>query len=72
MRLPKNLSESAEEISGRIPSEEALWKSIRHKMGSYWDNIPGYEPRGVCVHCGTTDSMEHILLECSCPPKSGN
>lgn len=33
----------------------------------YWDNIQGYEPRGVCAHCGTTESMGHILLECSCP-----
>lgn len=75
----------AEEICGKIPSEEALWRLIRHKdigkkiqyflwmttheaykVGTYWDHIPDFERRGICNTCRTTESMEHILLECSC------
>lgn len=75
----------ADDICGKTPSEEALWKSIRHKdlgkkiqyflwmtlheaykVGAYWDHIPDFEQRGICNTCGTTESMEHILLECSC------
>ncbi|KAI9058072.1 ribonuclease H-like protein [Trametes sanguinea] len=44
-----------------------LWKAIHgvHKIGSYWDNIPGYEHRAMCTTCGVVESMDHILLECS-------
>ena len=43
-----------------------LWKQLhgRLKIGEYWKNIPGYEERSLCQECNTTETMEHILLEC--------
>ncbi|KAJ7506112.1 hypothetical protein B0H11DRAFT_1616426, partial [Mycena galericulata] len=50
-----------------------LWKSIHgaHRVGKFWTNIPGYEERATCQHCGVVESLEHILLECSLPGQSG-
>ncbi|KAJ3762358.1 hypothetical protein EV360DRAFT_4963, partial [Lentinula raphanica] len=74
------------EITGTVPSETLIWKSIRHKdisrriqfflwmamhdaykVGTYWDQIPGYEQRANCQHCRVPETLEHILLECECP-----
>ncbi|KAL1945502.1 hypothetical protein VTO73DRAFT_2353 [Trametes versicolor] len=46
-----------------------FWKAIHgaYKIGTYWDNIPGYEQRALCCHCGTPEDMDHILLECDAP-----
>ncbi|KAJ3925835.1 MAG: ribonuclease H-like protein, partial [Lentinula lateritia] len=47
-----------------------LWMLIHngYKVGDFWDNIPGYEPRGKCGECNaTTETMEHILTECKAP-----
>ncbi|KAH9480754.1 hypothetical protein JR316_0007354 [Psilocybe cubensis] len=43
-----------------------LWKTMHdaYKVGEYWERIPGYEIRGYCHVCQTTDTMEHILTEC--------
>ncbi|KAF8305880.1 hypothetical protein DL93DRAFT_2127212 [Clavulina sp. PMI_390] len=43
-----------------------LWKCIQgaHKCGPYWLKIKNYEERGMCHHCDTTESMEHILFQC--------
>lgn len=45
-----------------------LWKTLHHahKVGEYWEKIPGWEPRSICHHCkrDATDSLEHIMLEC--------
>ncbi|KAJ3753758.1 hypothetical protein EV360DRAFT_96894 [Lentinula raphanica] len=35
-----------------------------YKIGDYWTNIPGFEQRANCMHCGATESMEHVLAEC--------
>ncbi|KAI9060720.1 ribonuclease H-like protein [Trametes sanguinea] len=43
----------------------ALHDALR--VGTYWDNIPGYEHRSNCAHCGCVESLEHILLECTAP-----
>ncbi|KAI9057385.1 hypothetical protein FKP32DRAFT_1583970, partial [Trametes sanguinea] len=44
-----------------------MWKLIHgaHRVGSYWSHIPGYEDRADCRTCGVTETMEHILTECS-------
>lgn len=45
-----------------------LFKAMHgaYRIGDYWLNIPTYEQRARCAHCNTdTESMEHILLECS-------
>ncbi|KAJ3810805.1 hypothetical protein F5876DRAFT_41036 [Lentinula aff. lateritia] len=47
-----------------------LWMLVHngYKIGSFWDKIPGYEPRGKCKECnGETETMEHILTECKAP-----
>ncbi|KAI0708428.1 ribonuclease H-like protein [Earliella scabrosa] len=46
-----------------------LWKALHDalRVGRFWENIPGYEQRAICATCGVTESLEHILLECSAP-----
>ncbi|KAJ3820010.1 hypothetical protein F5880DRAFT_1488743 [Lentinula raphanica] len=45
-----------------------LWMTVHdaYKVGSYWEQIPGYEHRANCQHCRVPETMEHILLECEC------
>ena len=38
-----------------------------HKVGSYWQNIPGYEHRADCRKCGVPDDLEHLLTDCDGP-----
>ncbi|OJT15040.1 Ribonuclease H1, partial [Trametes pubescens] len=49
-----------------------LWKAIHgaHRIGQYWEHIPGYEERGACASCGGREDMSHILTECSAPGQS--
>jgi hypothetical protein len=49
-----------------------LWKSIHGalKIGSYWTNIPGYEDRGSCTHCGELETMDHIQARCEYPGRA--
>ena len=51
------------------PVSDFLWKVAHgiHKVGKYWKNIPGFEERGQCPKCETTETMEHILFECQEP-----
>ncbi|KAI0336025.1 RnaseH-domain-containing protein [Cubamyces sp. BRFM 1775] len=46
-----------------------LWKTAHraYKIGSFWSSIPAFEGRATCGVCGTEDSMEHILAECTAP-----
>ncbi|VDC03666.1 unnamed protein product [Peniophora sp. CBMAI 1063] len=41
-----------------------------YHVGSYWANIPNLSHLGVCQSCDTTDSLDHILCECSSPGQS--
>ncbi|KAJ7064705.1 hypothetical protein C8F01DRAFT_939990, partial [Mycena amicta] len=44
-----------------------FWKSIHgaHRIGRYWKNIrPMMEDREKCSHCGETESLQHILIQC--------
>ncbi|KAJ7064028.1 hypothetical protein C8F01DRAFT_984071, partial [Mycena amicta] len=56
----KNLSQKARNF---------FWKSIHgaHRIGRYWKNIPMMEDREKCSHCGETESLQHILIECERP-----
>lgn len=38
-----------------------------YKVGRHWLKISGFEQRGTCQHCETTESMEHILTKCESP-----
>ncbi|OJT08743.1 Ribonuclease H1 [Trametes pubescens] len=50
-------------------ARDFTWKALHesHRVGKFWSNIPGYEGRGTCAHCGITESMEHILTQCRAP-----
>ncbi|KAI1786135.1 hypothetical protein LXA43DRAFT_869561, partial [Ganoderma leucocontextum] len=50
---------------GRRP-REFLWKGLHDalRVGRYWDNIPTLSHRATCSHCGDTETLEHILVEC--------
>ncbi|KAJ3838514.1 hypothetical protein F5878DRAFT_652017 [Lentinula raphanica] len=55
------------DISRRI--QFFLWMTFHdaYKVGTYWEQIPGYEHRSNCQYCHVPETMQHILLECSCP-----
>ncbi|KAF9021778.1 hypothetical protein BDZ89DRAFT_957202 [Hymenopellis radicata] len=47
-----------------------LWMTIVHdayKVGAWRENKPGYEHRTKCEECGSTETREHILFECTAP-----
>ena len=50
--------------------QQFLYKSMHgvYKIGNFWTNIPGYEDRGQCPRCHTTEDMEHILTTCTIGP----
>jgi len=50
-------------------TREFIWKCIHDafKIGKFWRNIPNFENRGICAHCDTEETMEHILTECDAP-----
>jgi hypothetical protein len=50
--------------------QQYLYKSIHatQKIGEFWAHIPGYEDRQHCSTCGTTETMDHILTQCTANP----
>ncbi|KAK0459912.1 ribonuclease H-like protein, partial [Armillaria novae-zelandiae] len=52
--------------------KQFLWMTMHdaYKVGTWWENKPGYEQRGRCAICNQTESMEHILFECEAPGQS--
>ncbi|EIW58191.1 uncharacterized protein TRAVEDRAFT_124712, partial [Trametes versicolor FP-101664 SS1] len=50
-------------------TRDFLWKCMHdaYKLGTYWNNIPGYEARGICAKCEVPETMEHVLAECDAP-----
>ena len=47
-------------------TRDFLWKHAHglYRLGSFWNNIEGYEERGVCPLCQQTETFQHILQEC--------
>ncbi|EJD39982.1 hypothetical protein AURDEDRAFT_20866, partial [Auricularia subglabra TFB-10046 SS5] len=44
-----------------------LWKAVHgaHKVGNYFRKMPPpWKEKADCPTCGTTETMEHILLDC--------
>lgn len=43
-----------------------LWMMLHnaYKCGKYWDNIPNYAHRAMCLKCNAEESLEHILIDC--------
>jgi hypothetical protein len=54
----------------RLKIRQFLFKATHgtQKIGHYWTHINGYEERQTCLTCGTTESMEHILIHCQTLP----
>ncbi|KAJ7457217.1 ribonuclease H-like protein, partial [Mycena galericulata] len=46
-----------------------FWKSMHGalRIGKFWRNIPECEDRETCDKCNETESLEHIVLKCTCP-----
>ncbi|KAF9004849.1 hypothetical protein BDZ89DRAFT_1237514 [Hymenopellis radicata] len=57
---------AAKDMSERIPSNKLIWKGTQHQDFSK-QNKPGYEHWTKCEECGSTETMEHILFECTAP-----
>ena len=55
-------------VSNKI--QQFLYKAMHgaQKIGQFWENIPNYEQRSLCQSCQVTESMDHILTECSALP----
>ena len=54
----------------RLRVQQFFYKAMHNALmvGSVWKKIPGYEDRGICQICNTTESMEHILTTCGAEP----
>ena len=54
----------------RTKIRQFLYKAMHEtqKIGSFWTHIQGYEDRQYCPTCGTTESMDHILIACRAGP----
>ena len=53
-------------------TRDFLWKSTQnaYKIGEFWNQIEGYEQRGVCPICDEQEDMEHILTKCDAGPRA--
>ncbi|EJD37978.1 hypothetical protein AURDEDRAFT_21821, partial [Auricularia subglabra TFB-10046 SS5] len=51
------------------PTREFLWRLVHgtQKVGNFWLNVPNRQMLSECPPCTTTESMDHILLECEAP-----
>ncbi len=66
---PKDLWYAIRQKDVPRSARDFWWKAFHNalRVGSFWEHIPGYEQRAVCSVCGGTESLEHILLECTAP-----
>ena len=50
----------------RLRVQQFLFKAIHNTpmTGEVWFKIDGYQHRGTCTPCNTTENMEHILTSC--------
>jgi hypothetical protein len=51
----------------RLIVQQFFYKLLHRtqRIGEYWRNINGYEDQGTCMTCHETESMSHILTQCS-------
>jgi ribonuclease HI len=50
-----------------------IYKTLNaaYRIGEFWTQVPTFEHRAMCQLCpGETESMEHILTQCSCPTRT--
>ena len=54
----------------RLRVQQFLYKAIHNTpmVGEVWFNIQGFQERGECTPCRSTENMEHILLNCNAGP----
>jgi ribonuclease HI len=50
----------------RLRVRQFLFKAMHgtQKVSPFWSHVRNFEDRGQCLHCNTTETMEHILLYC--------
>ncbi|EIN11218.1 hypothetical protein PUNSTDRAFT_62851 [Punctularia strigosozonata HHB-11173 SS5] len=55
----------------RQPVRQLLYRAMHgsHKLGKFWQNVPGLTEREACAYCGDEESMEHIMTECGNGPR---
>ncbi|KAK6969611.1 hypothetical protein R3P38DRAFT_3336821 [Favolaschia claudopus] len=46
-----------------------LWMLIHegYKVGKFWNSVPTHQQRVICNICGTHETMDHILTQCTAP-----
>jgi ribonuclease HI len=54
----------------RTRVQQFFYKSVHQALmvGDVWNHIPNYEYRETCQTCNTTETMEHILTQCTARP----
>jgi hypothetical protein len=62
-----NVWKSREHADLRLHLRQFIYKSIHsvHKIGEYWDDIPGYRSYSSCKKCGMRETLAHIMFECA-------
>jgi ribonuclease HI/exonuclease III len=62
-----NVWKSRENDDLGLKIRQFIYKSIHgiHKIGEYWDNIPGHRSYSSCKTCGMTETFAHIMFECA-------
>ena len=66
----RNLWKGCRHQDIRRPVQAFLYKAINNtlRIGEFWERIPNLEHRARCASCdATTESLEHILVECEDP-----
>ncbi|KAJ7744622.1 hypothetical protein B0H16DRAFT_1322072 [Mycena metata] len=46
-----------------------LWRCLHSslRIGKYWKHIPECEDRELCLTCGVTEDLDHIMVQCNRP-----
>ncbi|EIN07268.1 ribonuclease H-like protein [Punctularia strigosozonata HHB-11173 SS5] len=54
----------------RQPVRQLLYRAMHgsHRLGKFWQNVPGLVEREACAYCGDEESLEHIMTGCDNGP----
>ena len=67
LETDKTIWNSLRKRTIRTRVQQFLFKALHNTpmVGAVWFHIQGFESRGECRPCATTESMEHILVGCT-------
>ena len=70
LETDENIWRGLQKPTIRTKIQQFLYKAMHEtqKIGSFWTHIQGYKDRQYCPTCGTTESMDHILIACRAGP----